>query len=341
MDGMPPPVPFSGLPDDTETPCVTMSGVVYLTRGVSSGFSGAQRIDGDGGDLDWQAAQREHDKFVADLKTKAGALVTVVEIDADPHQPDCVFVEDTLVALPGRGVLQCAPHDSRAGEVGPVANAARSVEFQFPPGKVTVDGVADAGNDERIEGGDVLYVRGGDDVYHHYFVGVGNRSNRKGAEALRKALSVSLGQCASKKIPKDVDESSLFRVHEIDMSLDKTWLHLKSAVTWAPYVGFVTSSETCPIYQACFEKCKAFEATTTNLIHDEKPCVVPRNATNVLALPGNVLFAHPSAATEIKKKGKAQVTVYAVEQPELAKADGALTCGVVVLDPFFEWTGFS
>jgi hypothetical protein len=99
MDGIPPPVPFSGLPDDTETPCVTMSGVVYLTRGVSSGFSGAQRIDGDGGDLDWQAAQREHDKFVADLKTKAGALVTVVEIDADPHQPDCVFVEDTLVAL--------------------------------------------------------------------------------------------------------------------------------------------------------------------------------------------------------------------------------------------------
>ena len=136
MDGIPP-VPFSGLPDEAselQKP-PSMSGVVYLTRGVSPGFAAAQRLE-DEGTLDAALAQREHDAFVRALRERGGPSATVVEIPADPHQPDCVFVEDALVALPGRGVLLCAPHDSRAGEVGPVADAASAVSFEFPKGSV-------------------------------------------------------------------------------------------------------------------------------------------------------------------------------------------------------------
>ena len=43
---------------------------------------------------------------------------------------------------------------------------------------------------------------------------------------------------------------TLFKVHELDMSVDTSWLHLTSAVTWAPYVGFIVSSATCPVYGA-------------------------------------------------------------------------------------------
>ena len=345
MDGIPP-VPFSGLPDEAselQKP-PSMSGVVYLTRGVSPGFAAAQRMEDDGS-LDAALAQKEHEAFVALLRERGGPLATVVEIPADPDQPDCVFVEDTLVALPGRGVLRCAPHDSRAGEVPAVENAAVSVSFEFPAGRVVVDGEARAEEGERIEGGDVLYVRGGDDVYHHYFVGVGNRSNSKGADALRRALATSASRArAAKNDASDSgDDTALFRVHEIDMSLDKTWLHLKSALTWAPYVGFVVSSKECPLFRACRDALRSHEATSVNKI-DGDPVVVPRarqGAANVLTVPGGVVFCHPAAAAEVKKAGGAQIEVVPVEQPELARADGALTCGVLVLDPFFEWGSFS
>ena len=351
MDGIPP-VPFSGLPDEAselQKP-PSMSGVVYLTRGVSPGFAAAQRLD-DEGTLDAALAQREHDVFVRALRTRGGPFASVVEIAADPHQPDCVFVEDALVALPGRGVLRCAPHDSRAGEVEPVVRAAASVSFEFPPGAVAVDGEARAEEGERIEGGDVLYVRGGDDVYHHYFVGDGNRSNSKGADALRRALAASASRAraaktnadSSKNSGAETDDSALFRVHEIDMSLDKTWLHLKSALTWAPYVGFVVSSTECPLFRACRDALKTHEATSVNKIKSD-PVVVHRarqGAANVLVVPGGVVFCHPAAAAEVKKAGGKQIEVVAVEQPELGRADGALTCGVLVLDPFFEWGSFS
>jgi dimethylargininase len=351
MDGIPP-VPFSGLPDEAselQKP-PSMSGVVYLTRGVSPGFAAAQRMEDDG-TLDAALARKEHEAFVALLRDKGGPSATVVDIPADPHQPDCVFVEDTLVALPGRGVLRCAPHDSRAGEVPPVADAAASVSFELPAGRVHVDGEALASNGERIEGGDVLYVRGGDDVYHHYFVGVGNRSNSKGADALRRALKASAARAraakpnadASKNSRAETDDSALFRVHEIDMSLDKTWLHLKSALTWAPYVGFVVSSTECPLFRAVRDCLQSHEATSVNKIKSD-PVVVERarqGAANVLVLPGGVVFCHPAAAAEVKKAGGKQIEVVAVEQPELGRADGALTCGVLVLDPFFEWGSFS
>ena len=338
MDGIPP-VPFSGLPDEVseQQKPPSMSGVVFLTRGVSPGFAAAQRLK-DEGTLDAALAQREHDAFVCALRERGGPLATVVEIPADPDQPDCVFVEDTLVALPGRGVLRCAPHDSRAGEVGPVADAALAVAFEFPPGSVTVDGEARAEDGERIEGGDVLYVRGGDDVYHHYLVGVGNRSNAKGAGALRRALARAAARAGVEEgSGRDGDP---FKVHEIDMSVDTSWLHLKSAVTWAPYVGFVASAETCPVYEAVRDALAPHEATSTNLCARE-PVVVPRAATNVLPVPGGVVFCHPAAAAAVKERGGAQIEVVSVEQPELARADGALTCGAVVIDPFFDWRTFS
>ena len=82
------------------------------------------------------------------------------------------------------------------------------------------------------------------------------------------------------------------------------------------------------------------EATTTNLCLRD-PVVVPRAAANALPVPGGIVFCHPSAAAAIRKRGGAQIEVVPMEQPELARADGALTCGCVVLDPFFDWRSFS
>jgi hypothetical protein len=108
-------------------------------------------------------------------------------------------------------------------------------------------------------------------------------------------------------------------------------------------VGFVVSSTECPLFRAVRDCLQSHEATSVNKIKSD-PVVVERarqGAANVLVLPGGVVFCHPAAAAEVKKAGGKQIEVVAVEQPELGRADGALTCGVLVLDPFFEWGSFS
>ena len=266
---------------DPELKPASMSGVVFLTRGVSSGFAAAQRIDGAGPALDSSKASAEHDAFVSLLRVRAPPESTVLELDADPAQPDCVFIEDTLVALPGQGVFACGPHDTRRGEVPPVADAATQVRWDFP-GPVVLDGAADPDAGERIEGGDVLYVRGGDDVFHHFLVGVGNRSNPEGAEALRRALRASAERSGVKESCE-----RLFRVHEVNLA-ETGWLHLKSAVTWVPYVGFLATDAACPVLERVAACLAEFEETTTNRLRScaEGATVVSKAAANALPPPG-------------------------------------------------------
>ena len=160
----------------------------------------------------------------------------------------------------------------------------------------------------------------------------GNRSNALGAQALREALR----SCATADgvLHELVDEDMLFVVHEVDMN-ETGWLHLKSAITWAPNVGFVASSTECPVLRRALKCLDGFEATPVNKIRDP-PVIVPRHAANVLALPkvnpspNAVVFAHPDAVDAVKARGGDAVTVIGAEQPELARADGALTCCAVV-----------
>jgi len=305
---------------------------VLLTRGVSPGFAAAQRTEDDGGaPLSASAASAEHEKLVDKLRLHAGRIV---EIDADDKHPDCVFVEDCVVALPSRGFFACNPHSTRRGEVAAVVGAAMGVSWPDGGGPMFLRGLASEREGERIEGGDVLYVSGGRDTAHHYLVGVGNRSNAAGADALRTALR----KCAvaAGALYEPMEESTLFLVHEVDLS-GTGWLHLKSALTWAPHVGFVASDPRCPVLEralACLDGC---EATEANRMRDP-PVLVPRDAANVLSLPDNAVFAHPSAAEAVRARGAERgVKVVECEQPELARADGALTCCAVVLDPDFRW----
>ena len=305
---------------------------VLLTEGVSPGFAAAQRTEDDGGaPLSSSVASAEHEKLVDKLRPHAGR---VVSIDADDKHPDCVFVEDCVVALPSRGFFACNPHVTRRGEVAAVVGAAMGVSWP-DVGPMFLRGLASERDGERIEGGDVLYVSGGRDTAHHYLVGVGNRSNAAGADALRTALR----KCAvaAGALYEPMEESTLFLVHEVDLS-GTGWLHLKSALTWAPNVGFVASDPACPVLEralACLDGC---EDTAVNRIRDPA-VIVPKHCPNVLALPGDVIFAHPNAAEAIRARASPErgVVVVDAEQPELARADGALTCCAVVLDPDFRW----
>jgi len=301
---------------------------VALVRRVSPGFASAQRQHGEGPPLDVLAAEEEHDSMVKlsrELMAERSPMGRIVELPGDASQPDCSFIEDCVVPLPGLGFFVCSLHPSRQGEVGPVAEAAASERWREC-------GRADPMLGECIEGGDVLTVLSEDKRYH-FFVGVGNRSNVKGCNALRRALSKSLGY----SIDITEDEPVRFLVHEVSLG-GTGWLHLKSAVTHVRGAGFLASGADCMVLSRMRE-CLGEEDATTLRQQMDDPCVVPKHATNALTLPGGAVLAHPDAVGAIKGRlpENNRSHIHGVASPELARADGALTCGVLVLDTSCKW----
>ena len=86
------------------------------------------------------------------------------------EHPDCVFVEDTVVAIGGRAVITNPGHPSRRGEVDTIMEALRQLGFEiFDMRKVEL---------AFCDGGDVLYTG------RHLFVGLSERTNAGAVQVL-------------------------------------------------------------------------------------------------------------------------------------------------------------
>lgn len=109
-------------------------------------------------------AREQHAAYCRALES-CGLSVTVLP-SLESH-PDCCFVEDTAVLLPGGAVMGRFGAVPRRGEGESVAEAlAGLMAVQALPGE------------GRLEGGDVLLVD------RHFFIGQSKRTDRAGAEAL-------------------------------------------------------------------------------------------------------------------------------------------------------------
>jgi dimethylargininase len=131
--------------------------------------------------IDPEAARRQHEWLRAEM-IKAGA--DIVLLPPDPINPDAPFVQDVMITFPppkdpsGRSVLLVATRPgapARQPEVVSVLAAARDL---VPPG-CRVMSIEAPGT---LDGGDVLLY--GDRV----IVGISGRTNRAGAEQLKRAL---------------------------------------------------------------------------------------------------------------------------------------------------------
>ncbi len=144
--------------------------------------------------IDVDAALRQHDRYVEALRS---AGLEVVVLPTLPDFPDCAFVEDVLLSLPGLDVL-CRPGAAtRRGE--PEAIASQLDEGRLV-GRITVPAT--------LDGGDVLRV--GRTLY----VGRSSRTNAEGRTQLA-ALVRPHG----------------YRLEPIEV---RGALHLKTAVTALP-----------------------------------------------------------------------------------------------------------
>ena len=121
------------------------------------------------GKPDYQLALEQHEGYVEALRT-CGLEVQV--LDADPHFPDSVFVEDVALCTPGCAIITNPGAPSRNGEkmgIKPVLESYyKQVESIEAPG--------------TLDAGDVMMVG------KYYYIGLSRRTNAPGAAQLLKIL---------------------------------------------------------------------------------------------------------------------------------------------------------
>ncbi len=149
----------SGIPGD----------LIAITREPSPRMERGERTYVDDQAIDGALALAQHDGYQSALK-QCGARV--IRLAGSAELPDCVFVEDTAIVLDEIAVMMSMGAASRRDEA-PVVETALN-EFRT---------VAHVRLPAKIDGGDV--VRSGHDV----FVGLSQRTNAAGVDALRGILA--------------------------------------------------------------------------------------------------------------------------------------------------------
>jgi dimethylargininase len=149
-----------------------------LVRGLPASFLDALTMHPPPVPIDVAAAHTQHEEYNALLRS---LVPTVVEVPADEGCPDCVFIEDTLLAIGPCLVATQPGAPERRPEVAPVSDAARQLLAGLPPAHGR--SLSSLSGGALLDGGDVMFD--GSCVW----CGVSARSNAEAAAALAEALA--------------------------------------------------------------------------------------------------------------------------------------------------------
>ena len=96
--------------------------------------------------------------------------VQLIKIDPQESHPDCVFVEDTAIAVKNRIFITNLAAQSRQGEIEQVEDVLKSLESKLNLKLGFIRNKSEA----FIDGGDCLYTG------REFIVGLSTRTNQKG-----------------------------------------------------------------------------------------------------------------------------------------------------------------
>ncbi len=279
-------------------------------------------------------SREQHTTYLNILRQHIPNLICLPPIES---HPDCLFVEDTMVAIQDVVVLTRMGHTSRRGEVDDLM---KSVLYEQLEGRVrsVYDMNHDAGDQKKniivnnnsssisndgsgsescsCDGGDVLYTG------RHLFVGITNRTNQDGLQYLRNVLAHHHNLIdAVDVIP--IPMMSLQGANNAGGGV----LHLKSAVTHI-------DEETLLIPEGLFGDvlADAMKVTERGYTTIRLPDVLSCNA---VVVNGHVLAQ--DAPCDVSKRRieeacrERNLGLSFVDTSELAKKDAALTCCSVLL----------
>lgn len=224
------------------------------------------------GTPDYALALEQHDAYCQAL-TSLGLDVTVLE--PEPGFPDCCFVEDTAVVCEHVAVIAPLGAPPRQGEQETIA----PVLAKYKP-TIRVESPA------HFEGGDVLQVE------KTFYIGLTERSNQAGAEALGAAVA---------------EHGYSWHAMECGPSL-----HFKTDVN---YIGNNTL-----LISPFFENAPELAGYTRIVVDDDEAY-----ARNCLHINGtNIVPAgFPKTLAKVEALG---LPVIVLDMSEFRKLDGGLTC---------------
>jgi dimethylargininase len=241
--------------------------------------------------LSMDRARQQHATYVQALRR----ILPVLELPQLPDYPDCVFVEDTFVAIGKKAVLTQPGHPNRRGEVSSIAVILQQLGLEI---------VGDMRKSDAAycDGGDVLYTGS------HLFVGLSDRTNEAGAQVLQQAFSGTI------VVPPTMQGNQV--------------LHLKSAVTHMNEDTLVA-----PVGPAGDAVLESLQATARGYSIIRVPDVLACNVVSVNGTV--IVQDTPcveSRRTLEAAVNERNLNLVWVNTSELAKKDAALTCCSVLLD---------
>ena len=271
-----------------------------LTRAVPASFVDALSSSTPEEPISLDLARKQHESYEANLRT----VLYTLTIPADERYPDCPFIEDTVVAIGKRAVINRIGALSRQGEVDEIYKLLFNMGLQVTDMRAVSESAT-------CDGGDVLVPRGmNGENKHHLFVGMFGRTNEEGVTVLHNAFP------DMKVIPvPDVVGDGI--------------LHLKSIVTHLDHNTLVA-----PTGPLADETILAMEAETKHgytivRLPDKQVC-------NLISVNGVILAAETECeeTKQILEKAvkERNMELRYLKYGEFAKCDGSLTCCSVLLD---------
>lgn len=251
-----------------------MPAPVAIVREVPNAFSSCVTAKPAMPPLDPVLARSQHAGYVAALEDGG---FDVAAIPSDERFPDSPFVEDAAIVMGHDALLTRPGHHTRRGEVDAVAEVLERLGVRYRQAEAPA----------RIDGGDVLQVGG------TVFVGLSQRTNEEGVDALRDLAAISGRRVVSVPV--------------------KRVLHLKSAAS-------ALDDSTLLVHRESLA-----EGVFGGLSVVDVPGADPE-AANVVRMPdGRILVGshHTETASLLEERG---ISVLEVDVSEFARADGGLTC---------------
>jgi len=238
-------------------------------RALSNGITSAPEL----GKPVYENALKQHDAYIEALK-KCDVNVKILE--ADERYPDSCFVEDVAVCTKEFAMVTSPGAQTRKGEEKEIVEALSEfyskIEYIKAPG--------------TLEGGDVMMV--GD----HYYIGLSERTNQKGADQLIGAL---------KQYGMD---GSVVKMKEM--------LHLKTGLAYLEENVLLVAGE--------FIEDKRFDKYNKLVVEEDEAY-----GANCIRVNDYVLV--PKGYSKVKAKIEAAgLKTIVVDTSEYRKVDGGLSC---------------
>lgn len=216
----------------------------------------------------------------------------VIRLEADLNHPDCNFIEDTAIIVDDIAVISRIGALERRGEEIPVAHALN---------ELGIKNIIHLQSPGTMDGGDILYTG------KHLFVGLSKRTNEYALNQLKEIF-----QDKTEVIGIPVTEG----------------LHLKSVIS------FFDSKTLIVAATAAGMKIQSNIELSTN--GDYLFVSVPESiASNVLRIGSSLIVQEGFPASETILQDLCNqkfVTLIKINMSELIKADGALTCGSLLIN---------